>query len=374
MMKQPAQTSLPKSLIRTAILKWGEQHGRDYFPWQAPHTPYKTWISEIMLQQTQAARVSVYFQRFIARWPSIEALAQADIDEIFNHWTGLGYYNRAANIYKTAQLVVEQYQGALPQNIDELCKLPGIGRSTAGAIRSLGFGLNAPILDGNVRRLLGRLNMISGKPASRAMEQAYWHLSEQLLPSDPNQHRLFNQTLMDLGALICTARQPKCTSCPLNKWCQAFHNDQVEAFPVTPSRYRKQQGQLKPPRRTERRFFLIAQHGEQILLEKRPNFGIWQGLWCPPEFTDQASLERFAKQLGLDPQRLIAQLCLRHVLSHFDLEIMPMVGQVTTIPKSVATAAQQQWYTLDSQSVGLPAPMLSLCQQVIYEKSVLSKI
>lgn len=354
------------SWFQQQLLNWAKEYGRHNFPWQAPHTPYKTWISEIMLQQTQAQRVVSFFNAFIAAFPTIETLAEAQEDEVFHLWSGLGYYTRAQNLLKTARILTQGKTSELPSNLDSLIALPGIGRSTAGAIRSLGHGLDGTILDGNVRRVLGRFNMITGKPQSRSMEESYWSLATRVTPGKPKQDRHFNQGMMDLGATICTIRAPKCDLCPLNSHCRAYKHDSIAQYPVTAAKYRKLQTQPAQAKRKETRFYLLVQTGSMVLLEKRPPIGIWRNLWCPQEHMDCDSLLTAAKELLGHNVKIHPLPALQHSFSHFDLELRPYIAHIQkpAMEKTLLTTGEPHrylWYNLEKPpSIGLASPVIKL--------------
>src|SRR5690606_34704110 len=256
----------PKQFQR-AVLGWYDQHGRKDLPWQQQITPYRVWVSEIMLQQTQVSTVIPYFERFMHRFPDVQALARAPVDDVLHHWTGLGYYARARNLHKAAQKVAQEFAGEFPADIDALTSLPGVGRSTAGAIASLAMNLRAPILDGNVKRVLARFYAIDGYPGERAVEQQLWHHAENLTPH--TRLREYTQVMMDLGATLCTRSKPRCDDCPLQKSCRAFADNSMHLYPG-----RKAKKAL-PTRRT---WMLLLEDAEgRVLLEQRPPAGLWGG-------------------------------------------------------------------------------------------------
>lgn len=300
------------------VLAWFDAHGRKDLPWQSPRDPYRVWVSEIMLQQTQVRTVIDYFERFMSRFPTLEALAQSDLDAVLGLWAGLGYYARARNLHRTAQLLLTQHQGLFPASLEALEKLPGIGRSTAGAILSLGYGLRAPILDGNVRRVLARHWAIDGWPGQTGTLRTLWDLSESLTPEVRAAD--FNQAMMDIGALICTARTPACSECPLQMTCLAYREK-------TPSQYPgRKPTKAMPVRMTY--WLVIRNPSGQIYLEQRPKSGIWGGLLSFPEFATLEALEAFSMtHFGVRaainplPQR-------RHTFSHFHLDIFPLLSDI----------------------------------------------
>lgn len=380
-------TFFDKRWFQNSVLRWAKVHGRHEFPWQAPHSPYKTWISEIMLQQTQTQRVIYFFNRFMEVFPDPKALAAAQEDQVYHLWSGLGYYTRAQNLLKTAKIMVEQYQGEVPSDLDKLIALPGIGRSTAGAIRSLGHGLEGEILDGNVRRVLGRFATIEGKPQSNAMEQQYWSLVNYITPHKPLRDRAFNQAMMDLGATICTIKNPACDLCPLQSKCLAYHSRQTDSFPITMAKYKKNAQQVQKTRRSEERFYLFLQNGDEVLLEKRPPFGIWRNLWCPMEFQTFDELQRYLEKnlkQSLQNEFQKSRQALRendaaleklpvvyHQFSHFDLTLNAYVAKVSpsfkkkllqNIYEPGATETSRFiWYNMENPpDVGLASPVIKL--------------
>lgn len=298
------------------LLHWFDQHGRKDLPWQHPRSPYRVWISEIMLQQTQVKTVLPYFERFMQRFPTLQALSEASVDDVLSYWSGLGYYSRGRNLHKTAQVIMKTYEGHFPQTLEELIKLPGVGPSTAAAISSLAFDAPNPILDGNVKRVLARYFMLTD--TKRFLEYA-----QRCMPQ--TRCADYTQAIMDLGALCCRPRQPNCPSCPLQQHCQAYQNRCVDTYPV---RVTKQPLPVK-----EAAFFLLYhddERGEPILyLEKRPDTGIWGGLWCLPTCPGSVSPENFLQdRFGLlaptdkrheNDGELIPFHRLKHTFTHFHL-------------------------------------------------------
>ncbi|MEQ1437991.1 A/G-specific adenine glycosylase [Fontimonas sp. SYSU GA230001] len=332
------------------LLDWHAAHGRHDLPWQQPRDPYRVWLSEIMLQQTQVGTVIPYFERFVARFPDVVALAHAPIDEVLALWSGLGYYARARNLHRCAQQLVERHGGAFPRTLDALSELPGIGRSTAGAILAQAFGLRAAILDGNVRRVLARHAAIDGWPGAPAVQKRLWALAEQHLP----QERLadYTQALMDLGATVCTPRRPACARCPVATDCKALALGAVERYPQPRPR------RTRPLRHAR---LLLASNGDgELLLEKRAPLGIWGGLWCPPLLDDaQLASGGWAQGLldGASPRTLPA---LRHGFTHFDLELQPLRIELQHIDV-LAEPGRWRWVRLSElPELGLPAPVRKL--------------
>jgi A/G-specific adenine glycosylase len=334
------------------VVDWYHLHGRKTLPWQLSKTPYKVWVSEVMLQQTQVVTVIPYFEKFMQSFPDIIALANADEDVVLHHWTGLGYYARARNLHKTAKIVRDKYQGVFPQTFDEVIDLPGIGRSTAGAVLSLSLGQHHPILDGNVKRVLARFYMIEGWYGVKKVENQLWHLSEQLTPKDNVVE--FNQAMMDLGASLCSRSRFDCPACPLSRCCNAYKNDAVKQFP-----------NAKPKKTVPKKSChqLIIQCDNKVLMEKRPNSGIWGGLFGFFEFNDFSELELFLVQQGIS-NNIMSLESFTHVFSHFELTINPYVINLTT-PVDVVNERQLVWYPLEqSVEVGLAAPTKKLVKQM----------
>ncbi|OJX94599.1 MAG: A/G-specific adenine glycosylase, partial [Legionella sp. 40-6] len=256
----------------TPLLKWYEIHGRKNLPWQLPRSPYRVWISEIMLQQTQVQTVIPYFERFMKVFPDIETLAYAQDDEVLALWSGLGYYSRARNLHKTAQIIVNEFASIFPQTLTQLINLPGIGESTAAAILSQAFNQRTAILDGNVKRVLSRFFMISGSVDQAATKRKLWSLADACMPEI--QCADYTQAIMDLGATCCTPKNYNCVSCPVNTSCLAFNHGEQENYPT-----KKVKKQIPT---VQKKFLVLTNHDGKIYLEKNPSTGIWGGLWCLP--------------------------------------------------------------------------------------------
>ncbi|MDX1304149.1 A/G-specific adenine glycosylase [Photobacterium sp.] len=343
-----------------AILAWYDKFGRKTLPWQQNKTPYKVWLSEIMLQQTQVATVIPYFERFIARFPTVEELAAAEQDEVLHLWTGLGYYARARNLHKAAQLIVSQHHGEFPVDIVEVQALPGIGRSTAGAVLSLALKQHHAILDGNVKRTLARCYAVAGWPGKKPVENTLWEIAETNTPATGVER--YNQAMMDMGAMICTRSKPKCELCPVAKQCEAKAQDRQSDFPG------KKPKKTMPEKQT---WFAILQHGEEVWLEQRPPAGIWGGLWCFPQ-TDTADLAPLLEQrFGSVPVNITEteQLhAFRHTFSHYHLDIVPIRMQLAAPVNVVQEGANGQWYNLNAPpKVGLAAPVQQILESLHYE-------
>ena len=256
------------------LIAWHEHHGRHDLPWQQRRTAYRVWVSEIMLQQTQVATVIPYYERFMLRFPDVGTLAAAPVDEVLHLWSGLGYYARARNLHRAAVCITQEHAGCFPRDFDAVARLPGIGRSTAGAILALSLGERFPILDGNVRRVLSRHFGVEGSPSDRAIQQKLWELSDDCTPT--KHVDTYTQAVMDLGATVCVRRNPSCAACPVAATCVAHRSGRQHELPAP-----------KPARtRRLRQVFMLAAVREDggVLLERRPESGIWGGLWCLPEF------------------------------------------------------------------------------------------
>ncbi len=328
------------------ILAWFDQHGRKDLPWQQDLTPYRVWLSETMLQQTQVATVIPYFNAFIEKFPDIESLANAPVDEVLHLWSGLGYYARARNLHKAAQLIAER--GRFPDTLDELLALPGIGLSTAGAILSIAFNKSQPILDGNVKRVLTRFKAISGWPGNSAVNKELWAISAHLTPI--GRVADYTQAIMDLGATVCTRSKPDCGACPLNARCLARLAGNVSAFP-TPK-----PAKILPIKRLT--LLLLSDADKRILLEKRPPTGIWGGLWSLPEFDSITAAHDWCltKNIHIADQQTLAAR--RHTFSHFHLDYTPLLVQADNPINFVMEANQALWYKVEQlNKLGLAAPI-----------------
>ena len=334
-----------------AVLSWFDQSGRKNLPWQTNPTPYRVWVSEIMLQQTQVTTVIDYYLRFMDAFPSVEDLANADEDQVLHLWTGLGYYARARNLHKTAKIITDELERKFPTDQQSLEGLPGIGRSTAAAIISLACNQKATILDGNVKRVLARCFAIKGWTGHSQTLNTLWSRAEELTPETRN--REYTQAMMDLGATLCKRRKPLCGDCPLSTNCLAMKNDLITEIPG------KKPKKNKP---TKSIYFLIAQFESKILLHKRPNLGIWGGLWSFREFDDQDSLMSYCEtQIG-KVSDVNSLAVIKHSFSHYHLNILPI--RVTF--KSLTTISDQnndKWYDKkDALHLGLAAPVKTLIQ------------
>jgi A/G-specific adenine glycosylase len=336
----------------TRLIAWQRIHGRHDLPWQNTRDAYRIWLSEIMLQQTQVSTVIPYYARFLERFPTVTALADAPIDDVMALWAGLGYYSRARNLHRCAQVVAHEHGGAFPQTVDELAELPGIGRSTAAAIASFAFAARATILDGNVKRVLARVFGVEGFPGEKRVENAMWTLAESLLPDAANKDEVtaYTQGLMDLGATLCVRGKPDCARCPFASDCVANVEGRQRELPA--ARPKK----AVPTRKT---WMLVLKDGDSILLEKRPPTGIWGGLWSLPEAADEAALAAVARSFGSGEtlQRLAP---LSHTFTHFKLDIEPRLGETGGVPHE-AMNNETVWAPLARiDAYGVPAPVRKL--------------
>ena len=355
LIKQCQQICSTQMFIQS-ILDWHEQHGRKQLPWQIKPTPYHVWLSEVMLQQTQVSTVINYFQRFIEQFPDIHTLAKSSLDDVLAIWSGLGYYSRARNLHKTAQIIVNDYEGHFPETIPSLIQLPGIGYSTAGAIRALAMNQPAAILDGNVKRVLARVFNIEGWPGKTAVAKQLWSVSQAY--TSEQYPRQFIQGIMDLGAMVCTKQQPQCQICPLQNVCSAR---QLQKQTILPGK--------KPAKKRPTHFrhmLILADDKHNIWLEKRPPTGIWGGLWSLPELgypqSDDAIQDHVEHKLGLECLSLQHKPQLKHQFSHYQLMIQPVMARVKPIQYKVAETSGI-WQPINNISVGLPQPIKHLLKQ-----------
>ena len=347
--REPAAQRLPADFA-ARVVDWQRSHGRSELPWQNTQDPYRVWLSEVMLQQTQVSTVLGYFARFLDRFPTVQALAAGSEDEVLGLWSGLGYYSRARNMHRCAQDVVARFGGAFPRTAAELQTLPGIGRSTAAAIAAFCFGERVAILDGNVKRVLTRVLGFEGDLASAAQEKALWALATELLPPAAQRGAIagYTQGLMDLGATVCLPRKPTCMICPASALCVGRREDAPERFPVKTRKLRRSAQSL---------WMLKARDAKgRVWLEKRPARGIWAGLYCLPVYESRALL---LDELAPDVRRTAQDdPAFLHVLTHKDLHLHPV---------SVAYAAERSptesgsWFgAVEWSALGLPAPVRKL--------------
>jgi A/G-specific adenine glycosylase len=341
------------SAFSQAVLSWFDDNGRHDLPWQHNKTPYRVWVSEIMLQQTQVVTVIPYYERFMASFPTVQDLASASSDEVLHHWTGLGYYARARNLHKCAQTVVNDFGGEFPQTVEELEALSGIGRSTAGAIASISMDKHAAILDGNVKRVLSRFHAVEGWPGNKKIADEMWIIAERYTPAKRTGD--YTQAMMDLGATLCTRSKPQCQICPLVNQCEAYAQDRVKEFPNSKPKKEKPVKAIR---------LLMLQHDNDVLLQQQPNSGIWGGLWIFPQQSVEDELFEHAMLAEQDIKSVEHSDVFRHTFSHYHLDIHPIRIQLKAKVEQVAESAML-WYNLKQPaSVGLAAPVKKLLESL----------
>ncbi|WP_207060797.1 A/G-specific adenine glycosylase [Motiliproteus sp. SC1-56] len=332
-----------------AVLDWFDKEGRHDLPWQQQITPYRVWVSEIMLQQTQVSTVIPYYQRFMAAFPDVQRLARAPVDAVLHLWTGLGYYARARNLHKAAQQVVEIHDGAFPETVAELSALPGIGRSTAGAILAISRGVRAPILDGNVKRVLCRYHAVEGWPGRSEVQKQLWALAERYTPEERVAD--YTQAMMDLGATLCSRARPDCPRCPLQTSCLARARGEVSLYP-----------QPRPKKALPRRrcwMLVLVNANEEVLLQQRPPSGLWGGLWGFPQYETPEQLQAEADVQGWGQSEPLAGWV--HTFSHFQLEINPVQMRLQGAAQQLEEAAPSRWVAPERPGqIGLAAPVVRL--------------
>lgn len=336
------------------LLAWFDHSGRHDLPWQRNVSPYRVWVSEIMLQQTQVNTVIPYYLKFIASFPDVPCLAKADEDKVLHHWTGLGYYARARNLHTAAKILMRDFNAELPSSITELVALPGIGRSTAGAILAIAMNKSATILDGNVKRVLARFHQLEGWTGNADVVNEFWRVAEGHIPG--KRVADYTQAIMDLGATICTRNKPACDACPLRAKCLALKYGTVAEFPQ-----RKQKRQL--PVRSIQMLIFELPTGE-IHLEKRPPQGVWGSLWSFPEAENDQTLEQKLDEMGASRDQI--ESCkpispFRHTFSHFHLDIHPVHVKLVNQPDAIGESGRSIWYDPDNPAeLGLAAPVKRL--------------
>jgi A/G-specific adenine glycosylase len=336
------------------LLTWFDQHGRKNLPWQQDTTPYRVWVSEIMLQQTQVKTVIPYFERFVSAFPSVWQLAEASEDQVLHHWTGLGYYARARNLHKSAKQVVLEYNGEFPLTIEALIELPGIGLSTAGAIMAISANKRATILDGNVKRVLARCYSIEGWPGNGAVAKELWRIAEKLTPE--TRVADYTQAIMDLGATLCTRTSPQCTDCPFGSDCSAHQHGREAEFPT------RKPKKVLPVKKTT--MFLIENPQREFLLQQRPPSGVWGGLWSFPEGEDATTA---FEHLLASPAKIATQQNLqefRHTFTHFHLDISPIHVKLAEIPLTVGEQALRWFAPSAPDEIGLTKPVTRLLKEI----------
>jgi A/G-specific adenine glycosylase len=349
-----------QDLVATPLLAWFDRAGRKHLPWQQDPTAYRVWVSEIMLQQTQVATVIGYYERFMQRFPDVHALAAAPSDEVLHLWTGLGYYARARNLHRAAQLIVAEHGGEFPHSIETVQELPGIGRSTAGAILSLSRSQRHPILDGNVKRVLARYFGIDGFPGEREVEKRLWSRADECTPAERAAH--YTQAIMDLGATVCVRSRPLCAACPLTEHCVARSEGRQSTLPTPRPK------KLRPHRSAY--VVLMVRDDGAVLLEKRPPAGIWGGLWTLPQFDEHDAAQAWirisaAASRTQGPETVVA--CLpdySHSFTHFDLTLHPLRVR-GDVAAGVAEGERYCWYEPRQPArIGLAKPAVELIRSL----------
>jgi A/G-specific adenine glycosylase len=334
------------------LLSWFDEHGRHDLPWQHNLTPFSVWVSEIMLQQTQVATVIPYYERFMSAFPNVRMLADAPLDRVLEHWAGLGYYARGRNLHRAAIIVRDEHAGQFPQSFDELTALPGIGRSTAGAILAIACGQRHAILDGNVKRVLTRWRGIAEWPGKPAVAAQLWELAAELTPND--RVGPYTQAIMDLGATLCARTKPRCDACPVNDACVARREGLQRVLPAArPKR-------VKPQRKVA--MLVIRNSSGAVLLERRPELGIWGGLYSLPELPAELAPEDWSRtQIGATLREVTPLAPLKHSFTHFELEIEPLSAALDESCGAVMDRDGLVWYKRDaSERIGMPAPIAKL--------------
>lgn len=343
--KQPDLANFASTLVN-----WQKQHGRHHLPWQGTRDAYRIWLSEIMLQQTQVATVIGYYERFLGRFPNVQALAQAEQEEVMPYWAGLGYYARARNLHRCAQELVLHWDGRFPECPEQIATLPGIGRSTAAAIAAFSYGTRSPIMDGNVKRVFTRYFGIHGVTSLRATEQLLWKMAEEAVLAAPAKLDMaaYTQSLMDLGSSLCTRGKPDCARCPLQPSCYAYAHNVQHDLPTPKPKKTSQERACK---------MLILQAQASVLLEQQVSPGIWGGLWSLPQFNDTGTLEAACNNLGHSGHQAQKMASLLHVFSHFKLHIEPwyLHSNATIVSEP---GPRQAWVPIDDlAATALPAPV-----------------
>jgi A/G-specific adenine glycosylase len=342
------------SSFSAKVVAWQKRHGRHDLPWQGTRDPYAIWLSEIMLQQTQVATVIPYYLRFLARFPDVAALAAARLDEVLRLWSGLGYYSRARNLHRAAQVIVDTHGGSFPRRFEDVAALPGVGRSTAAAICVFAFGKRHAILDGNVRRVLARYRGVKGHPGAKKVTDALWQVAQELLPR--RNLEAYTQGLMDLGAIVCTRNSPRCMTCPVHAGCVAYQRGWTGRVPAPRPRKKL------PHKRT---VMLVLVRAGEVLLEKRPPAGIWGGMWCLPEAARRSEIQAYClKRFGVHILEVEELPGIAHGFTHFSLDIRPVRLRVSALVPE-ASEPGVIWLPLEeARSAAIPAPVRRILAQL----------
>lgn len=357
--KNAAPAKCPERPFSSRLLQWFRRHGRKDFPWQTDKTPYRVWVSEVMLQQTRAESVVPYFLRFMRRFPKVDALAHSEADTVLSLWSGLGYYARAHNLRRAARIICECHGGELPATQAGLEALPGIGRSTAGAILALCYEQRVPILDGNVKRVLSRHRGVYGWSGGADVAGHLWDWSERLLPTRRTAMANYTQALMDLGATVCVRARPRCDACPVASDCYARLNNRTEALPTPRPKMRR------PVRHTT---MVLATYRGSVLLVRRPDVGLWAGLLSLPEIDDKTTVRSWCRRtLGADAHAAgVAVLPgMNHEFTHFRLRITPQVVRLKHAPRCGREAGGWVWCKIEDGLEQAPAPVKKLLRQIL---------
>jgi len=337
------------------VVAWQHRHGRRDLPWQRSRDAYRIWLSEVMLQQTQVPTVVPYFERFVREFPDVESLARAPLERVLELWSGLGYYTRARNLHRAAQIVTSEHGGVFPDDPQRLTSLPGVGRSTAAAIAAFAFGVRTPILDGNVKRVLARHCGIDGYPGAKDVEAELWRVAERRMRPLAKRREdvsAYTQGLMDLGAAVCTRRRPTCPLCPVRRGCVALATGRTQEIPAPrPKR-------VLPRRETA---VLILRQGRRILLERRPARGVWGGLWSLPEAPVDIDVVRYCRD-RFDARIAAVEYLptVEHAFTHFRLTMHPVHAHVAACPTAMREAGQTWLEPADASGAALPAPIRRL--------------
>lgn len=334
------------------LLAWFQRHGRHDLPWQTDPTPYRVWVSEVMLQQTQVAAVIPFYRRFMGRFPDLASLAAATVDDVLHHWSGLGYYARARNLHRAARLVRDRHDGRMPSTLDGLMDLPGIGRSTAGAILALSAGDRHTILDGNVKRVLSRYFAVDGWPGTTAVSRELWEIAEALTPEKDVAE--YTQAIMDLGATVCTRSSPACQSCPVSKGCLACEQGAQARYPG------KRPKRDRPLRQCT--MLIVRDREDRVLLVRRPGDGLWGGLWVLPELApDDDPVTWCRERIGGSVLEESEWAPVRHGFTHFELQITPRVLRMASAENKVMDGEDLLWYNPEAPAqIGLAAIVTKL--------------
>jgi A/G-specific adenine glycosylase len=357
MPKRPSHCATLPADFAARVLAWFDHSGRKDLPWQRDPTPYRVWVSEVMLQQTQVQTVISYFERFVERFPDVAALADAPLDDVLHRWSGLGYYARARNLHRAAQIVRDRHDGQFPTRLEDAAALPGVGRSTAGAVLSLALGQRQTILDGNVKRVLARHFAVAGWPGQADVARRLWQLADQLTPSGRAAH--YNQAMMDLGATVCTRARPACARCPLVQDCAAHRGGNTSDYPG------RKAARSLPVRST--RLLVVRDQAGRVLLEQRPPTGVWGGLWSLPQIAlaeDPLAWCR-AQQLGEGASVTAERPVRRHTFSHFQLDMHPVEIRLERPGLRALDGDRRVWYNpVDPDARGLAAPIRRLLAEL----------